>query len=64
MHIPDLRADPEYDYQAKFFEPRSVLGVPLLREGVPIGVIVILGRMSSPSRKSKLISLRPSRTRL
>src|SRR4029450_4308266 len=41
VHIPDLRADPEYDYQAKFFEPRSVLGVPLLREGVPVGVIVI-----------------------
>src|SRR5262249_50719640 len=40
VHIPDLRADPEYDY-AKFFEPRSVLGVPLLREGVPIGVIII-----------------------
>jgi signal transduction histidine kinase len=41
VHIPDLRADPEYDYAAKFFEPRSVLGVPLLREGVPIGVIII-----------------------
>jgi GAF domain-containing protein len=41
VHIPDLRADPEYDYAAKFFEPRSVLGVPLLREGIPIGVIII-----------------------
>ncbi|HEU4341215.1 MAG TPA: GAF domain-containing protein, partial [Candidatus Binatia bacterium] len=41
VHIPDLRADPEYDYGTKFFEPRSVLGVPLLREGVPIGVIII-----------------------
>ncbi len=41
IHIPDLRADPEYDYGTKFFEPRSVLGVPLLREGVPIGVIII-----------------------
>src|SRR5262245_47380461 len=40
VHIPDLRADPEYDY-VKFFEPRSVLGVPLLREGIPIGVIII-----------------------
>ena len=29
VHIPDLRADPEYDYGTKFFEPRSVLGVPL-----------------------------------
>jgi GAF domain-containing protein len=41
VHIPDLRADPEYDYGTKLFEPRSVLGVPLLREGVPIGVIII-----------------------
>jgi GAF domain-containing protein len=41
VHIPDLRADPEYDYGIKLFEPRSVLGVPLLREGVPIGVIII-----------------------
>src|SRR5262249_49929696 len=41
VQIPDLRADPEYDYGTKFFEPRSVLGVPLLREGVPIGVIII-----------------------
>ena len=41
VHIPDLRADPEYEYAAKFFEPRSVLGVPLLREGAPIGVIII-----------------------
>src|SRR5262249_17480852 len=40
VHIPDLQADPEYDY-GKFFEPRSVLGVPLLREGVPIGGIII-----------------------
>jgi GAF domain-containing protein len=41
VHIPDLRADPEYDYGTTSFEPRSVLGVPLLREGVPIGVIII-----------------------
>ena len=35
------RAEPEYDYAAKFFDTRTVLGLPLLREGVPIGVITI-----------------------
>jgi GAF domain-containing protein len=41
VQISDLRADPEYDYGARFFESRTTLGVPLLREGVPIGVIII-----------------------
>jgi signal transduction histidine kinase len=41
VHIPDVQADPEYT----FVEPqglrdfRTVLGVPMLREGVPIGVL-------------------------
>jgi GAF domain-containing protein len=41
IHIPDLRADPEYNYGARFFEARTTVGVPLLRESVPIGVIII-----------------------
>src|SRR5262245_6099926 len=41
VQISDLRADPEYNYDARFFESRTTLGVPLLREGVPIGVIII-----------------------
>jgi two-component system, NtrC family, sensor kinase len=41
VQISDLRADPEYIYGARFFESRTTLGVPLLREGVPIGVIII-----------------------
>src|SRR5262249_7645015 len=36
VQISDLRADPEYDYGARFFESRTTLGVPLLREGVSI----------------------------
>src|SRR5262245_58722884 len=41
VHVPDASADPDYKYTEKFMHFMSVLGVPLLREGVPIGVIII-----------------------
>src|SRR5262245_40573022 len=41
VHVPDASADPDYKYTEKFMDFMSVLGVPLLREGVPIGVIII-----------------------
>jgi len=44
VHLPDCLADPEYtyvDYQ-QAGKYRSDLGVPLLREGVPIGVIALM----------------------
>jgi GAF domain-containing protein len=39
VHIPDLQADP--DYTLKIFNTHTVLGVPLMREGTAIGVIVL-----------------------
>ena len=42
VHITDTQSDPEYDpARAPFGITRTMLGVPLLREGVPIGVLVV-----------------------
>ena len=42
IHIPDVLADPEYDWPARRLGSwRTVLGVPMLREGALIGVILI-----------------------
>ena len=43
VHITDAQSDPEYD-QAEVLNigvTRTMLGVPLLREGIPIGVLVV-----------------------
>jgi len=44
IHIPDILADPEYTFSAaqKTSRARSALGVPLMREGTPIGVIALV----------------------
>jgi signal transduction histidine kinase len=39
VHIPDVNADPDYTFDTAGTGFRSVLGVPMLREGVPIGVL-------------------------
>ncbi len=43
VQISDVLADPDYDYGGgqKAGGYRTLLGVPMLREGVPIGVIVL-----------------------
>src|SRR5258705_112375 len=43
VHIPDIELDPEFQYQAlsRAIGFRSGLFVPMLREGIPLGVIVV-----------------------
>src|SRR5262245_41840328 len=50
VHVIDVLDDPEHTLGdvAKKIGVRTMLGVPLLREGVPIGIIVLMRRMVRP----------------
>ena len=43
VHIPDAHSDPDYQFveALKHGEFRTILGVPMLREGVPVGVFAL-----------------------
>jgi signal transduction histidine kinase len=50
VHVIDVLDDPEHTLGdvVKKIGVRTMLGVPLLREGVPIGIIVLMRRMVRP----------------
>jgi GAF domain-containing protein len=50
-HVPDVHADPDYTFseaQRLSGDPRTFLGVPLLREGKPVGALVLLRKTMRP----------------
>jgi two-component system NtrC family sensor kinase len=56
IHIPDVLADPEYNatgYQ-QAFRFRTILGVPLLREGTTIGVFALTRDEVSPFTEKQI----------
>src|SRR5262245_9910439 len=50
VHIPDILADPEYNQPeaAKLGRWRTMIGVPLLREGTPIGALTLTRSVVRP----------------
>ena len=50
VHIPDVLEDPEYTWtkSIELGQFRTMLGIPLLREGVPVGVIALSRRTVRP----------------
>jgi signal transduction histidine kinase/FixJ family two-component response regulator/HPt (histidine-containing phosphotransfer) domain-containing protein len=50
VHIPDVQADSEYVWSGpqRFGEYRTMLGVPLMRDSVPIGVLAMTRARPAP----------------
>src|SRR5262249_35624938 len=56
VHIPDAQTDPEYNLTELIrLDPyRTMLGVPLLREGTPIGVITLTRAIVQPFTQQQI----------
>src|SRR5262249_17987885 len=65
VHIPDVLQDPEYKWtrSIELAGFRTMLGIPLIREGIPIGVIALLRRTVRPftDKQIELITTCPDK---
>ena len=56
VHIPDIEVDPEYTFPGaqKAGGFRTILGIPLLHAGIPIGVIVLMRTQVRPFTEKQI----------
>jgi len=56
VHVADVLEDPDYEFEAQELSgnPRSFLGVPLLREGNPVGAMVLARRAVRPFSEKQI----------
>ena len=56
IHVPDVLADPEYKRPQlqNFVAVRAMLGVPLVRDGVPVGVFTLQRRDPQPYSQQQI----------
>jgi two-component system, NtrC family, sensor kinase len=56
VHVHDVRSDPEFSLTAvaEMAGARTVLGVPLLRAGTPIGTFIVIRREVKPFTKRQI----------
>src|SRR5262249_25865126 len=63
VHIPDVLADPEYRQpeQQKLGGWRTMIGVPLLREGTPFGALTLTRSTVRPFTEKQIETAHPLR---
>jgi GAF domain-containing protein len=56
VHVEDVLADPDYDFEGQKLSgnPRTFLGVPLMREGTPIGALTLTRYLVRPFTEKQI----------